>query len=335
MFVLVSLVSSTTAAQVKVSIVYSSGAPSETPLWIAHEQGLFAKQGIDAQLIHHEGLGAISRIGAEIPFGVVGVPVAMLAMARDGKDVRILAPVSDPRAVQHVVARPDIKSPADLRDKRFGVSGMGGAFWIMAIRALEHFGLDPERDRVSIVNIGNLPARPGAGQYERTARALETAAADVVILDAAHSAELQIKGFSLLLDMSKSDIAGIQSALVVDGAYLRDRPDDVARVMVGLMEGIAFSLAPGNKDVVQKTQAAHLKLSDAKAIDSGYRTFLTSVARKPYVSVDEVRKLQRIMSLYEPKVSSLRLPDLIDDRFARKLDQDGEIERIFSKYGVR
>jgi ABC-type nitrate/sulfonate/bicarbonate transport system substrate-binding protein len=38
-------------AQTKVSIIHIVTGLSGVPLWIAHEQGLFAKQGIDAQLL--------------------------------------------------------------------------------------------------------------------------------------------------------------------------------------------------------------------------------------------------------------------------------------------
>ena len=40
------------SAQTKVPISHIVISPIQVPLWIAHEQGLFTKQGIDAQLIH-------------------------------------------------------------------------------------------------------------------------------------------------------------------------------------------------------------------------------------------------------------------------------------------
>jgi hypothetical protein len=38
--------------------------------------------------------------------------------------------------------------------------------------------------------------------------------------------------------------------------------------------------------------------------------------------------MQRIMDLHEPRVLGLRLEDVIDDRFVRKLDDSGILARL-------
>lgn len=66
----------------------------------------------------------------------------------------------------------------------------------------------------------------------------------------------------MLLDMYPANISAAQNALVVAGAYLREQPNVVEKVVAGLVEGIAFSLSPSNKDVVLKTLMAHMKITD-------------------------------------------------------------------------
>jgi len=313
------------SAQTKVSIIHAVVGPGETPLWIAHEQGLFAKQGIDVQVLLQGTPGVARQITGDIPFGMVGIPAIMVAVT-EGRDLRILAPSSTARAANHLVARPDIKTPEDLRGKRFGVFGIGTGFWIQAMLALEHLGLDPTRDRISFVAVGNLP---------RMARALEAGEVDAVILDPARSSQLQGKGFSMLLDMYPANISAAQNALVVAGAYLREQPDVVEKVVTGLVEGIAFSLSPSNKDVVLKTLMAHMKITNPAAAESAYKNFSSRVIRKPYASVEAMQNMQRVMALHDPKVLSLKLADLIEERFVRKLDQSGVIDRLYSTYGVK
>jgi hypothetical protein len=41
------------------------------------------------------------------------------------------------------------------------------------------------------------------------------------------------------------------------------------------------------------------------------------------------------MALHEPKVLDLRVEDLIEDRFVRKLDETGVIDRLYSTDGVK
>ncbi len=313
------------SAQTKVSIIHAVVGPSEAPLWIAHEQGLFAKQEIDAQILLQETAGVARQITGDIQFGVIGIPAVMAAVT-EGKDLKILAPTSSPRAANHLVARPDIKTPEGLRGKRFGVFGIGTGFWIQAVLALEHLGLDPKRDRITFVEVGNLP---------RMARALEAGDIDAAMLDPARSSQLKGRGFSMLLDMYPANISAAQNGLVVTGAYLRERPDVVEKVVAGLLEGIAFSLSAPNKDVVLKTLMAHMKITDAAAAESAYKNFSSRVIRKPYSSVDAMRNMQRVMALHDPKVLNLKLADLIDERFVRKLDESGVIDRLYSTYGVK
>jgi ABC-type nitrate/sulfonate/bicarbonate transport system substrate-binding protein len=313
------------SAQTKVSIIHAVVGPGETPLWIAHEQGLFGKQGIDVQILLQETPGVARRITGDIQFGQIGIPAAMAAVV-EGIDLKILAPVTSARAVNHLVARPEVKTPEDLRGKRFGVFGIGTGFWIQAMLALEHLRLDPTRDRISFVEVGNLP---------RMARALEAGDIDAAILDPGRSSQLQGKGFSMLLDMSTANISGAQNALVVAGAYLRAHPDMVEKVVAGLVEGIAFSLAPANKEIVLKTLMAHMKLTDPASAENAYKTFASRVLRRPYASVEAMQNMQRVMALHNPKVVHLQLADLIEERFVHTLDKSGVIDRLYSTYGVK
>ena len=78
--------------------------------------------------------------------------------------------------------------------------------------------------------------------------------------------------------MYPANISGVQSALVVAGAYLHEHPDVVEKVVAGLVEGIAFSLSPQNEETVQKTLMTRMKVSAPAAVESGYRNFLSRAA---------------------------------------------------------
>lgn len=313
------------SAQTQISIIHAVVGPSEIPLWIAHEQGLFAKHGIDAQILLQETPGVARRITGDIQFGVIGIPATIAAVV-EGRDLKILAPTSSARATTHLVAHPDVKTPNDLRGKRFGVFGIGTGFWIHAMLALEHLGLDPKRDHITFVEVGNLA---------RMARALEAGDIDAAMLDPARSSQLRGKGFSMLLDMYPANISAVQNALIVTSAYLRERPEVVEKVVAAFVEGIAFSLSLTNKRVVLNTLMAHMKITDAAVAESAYQNFSSRVIRKPYASIDAMRNMQRVMALHDPKVLNLKLADLIDERFVRKLDESGVIDRLYTTYGVK
>jgi ABC-type nitrate/sulfonate/bicarbonate transport system substrate-binding protein len=312
------------STQAKVSIVNLIVSSSHLPLWIAHEQGLFARQGIDAQVLLVE-RDPSRRIGDDVPFGVIGIPAAISAVA-EGRDLKILVTLDAARVTGHLVARRDLKTPDALRGKRFGVGRIGTGFWIHSILALDHLGLDPKRDGISFVELGTVP---------RLVQALEDGGIDAVVIDPAQSAQLTGKGFSLLLDMYPANILGVQSALVVASAYARQHPDVVEKVVAGLIDGIGFSLAPQNAETVRKALMSHMKISAPDAAERGYRSFLSRANRKPYASIPAMRNMQRVMALNDPKVLNVQIEALADDRFVRKLDDSGAIDRLYESYQVK
>ena len=324
----VSLNAQLASAQTKVSILHAVIGPKQVPLWVAHEQGLFAKQGIDVQLGLFDGrLPGHRQITGDNPFGALGIPVA-IGGATEGRDFKLLVAFSSAgAATAHLVARSGVKTSDDLRGKRIGTNRIGTGFWLTAILALEHFGLDPNRDRISFAEVG--------GGALRLVQALEAGEIDAAVLDPAQSTQLRAKGFALLLDMSATNIPGVQDALAVAGPFLREHPDVVEKVVAGLMEGIAFSLSPRNKEIVLKTLMARLNISSPAAAESAYQEGLARVNRTPYVSVAAAQRYQRVLGLNDPRVLNVKVEDLLEDRFVRKLDESGAIDRLYSTYGVK
>lgn len=311
------------SAQTKIAIA-SPGALSVTisiPLAIAQEQGLFAKYGLEIRV----NVGVPPLVGKESELGFVGAPAALLQIAQQGTDLKILGAFSTGRISGHLVTRAEIKKPEDLRGKRFGVGAIGAANWISVILALEHFGLDPKRDNISILS---------GGDSFQNAKALEDGTIDAAMLNPAQSSQMKSKGFVVLLDMYPMNIYGGQTVLDTTGVYLQQHPDVVEKVVTALVEAMAFSLAPTNKPTVLKTIMKEFKLTDLAAAERGYEN-LRDLNRKPYPTVERLRSMQKVMALHDPKVLSVKVEDVIDDRFVRKLDQNGVIDRLYGTYGVK
>jgi NitT/TauT family transport system substrate-binding protein len=312
-------------AQVKVSFASLIVNSSYLPLWVAQDQGIFARHGLDSEVRILE--AAHTHIGAENHFGVVGVPAALIVTS-GGQALKVLMPVDLPRVTAQLIARPGIKTPADLRGRRVGIASVGTGAWINTQLALDHFGMDAARDGISFVEVGS-----GAAAL---AQALDDGRVDLVAIDAGQAAQLTAKGHTLLLDFAKTSIIGVQSALVVDGAYLRERPDVVEKVVAAMMEAMAFSLAPANEQVVRNILAARMNLAAAPAaVDAGYRSFLVRANRRGETSRPAIENMQRVMARADPKILQVRAEDLVDDSFIRKLEQAGAIDAGLQRYGVK
>ena len=47
-----------------------------------------------------------------------------------------------------------------------------------------------------------------------------------------------------------------------------------------------------------------------------------------------LRDMQRVMARHDPTVLTVKIEDLVDDRLVRKLEESGEIDRLYSTYRV-
>jgi ABC-type nitrate/sulfonate/bicarbonate transport system substrate-binding protein len=140
---------------VKVRISQSAVSARSTILWSAQELGLFAKHGVDAEVVYLRSSPIqMTALGTgEVQFAASGgSPV--LGAAAAGQDIKIIARPSN-RLSYALVVRPEIKEAKDLRGKRFGITSIGGTVWMAAYLALEHLGLDASRDQIRINAIGN------------------------------------------------------------------------------------------------------------------------------------------------------------------------------------
>jgi hypothetical protein len=116
---------------------------------------------------------------------------------------------------------------------------------------------------------------------------------------------------------------------------VQKRPEIVERILMTLVESLAYSLAPMNKAVVVKTMMRRFQISDSNVAEEGYQDYLTSVERRPYPSLDGLRNIKRLMATQNPKVANVKIEELADNRFIRRLDESGFIDKVGAGYGLR
>jgi ABC-type nitrate/sulfonate/bicarbonate transport system substrate-binding protein len=117
--------------------------------------------------------------------------------------------------------------------------------------------------------------------------------------------------------------------------YLQKRPEVVERILMTVIESLAFSLAPANKAIVMKTMMRRLQINDPAVAEEGYQDYLTSVERKPISSLDGLRNIRRLMAIINPKVAGVKVEELMDNRMVKKLDDSGFIDKVAAAYGIR
>jgi ABC-type nitrate/sulfonate/bicarbonate transport system substrate-binding protein len=248
----------------------------------------------------------------------------VLGAAASGSDLKILAAFTN-RVTYDVVARKGIKTPEDLRGKIFGVQSIGGTVWMGAILALEHFGLDPNRDKISLI---------AAGDQSVLAQALVAGTIDVTVLDGVMSRTLRENGYPVLAELSKVNIPISSVGIVAKGSFIDKNPQTIENLLRALLESEAFIFGPANKATAMAILKKYLRISDQEA-EEGYKDVITGLDRKPHANLAGLKNVQRLMKLRNPNVEKVKVEELVDDRFMKKLDQSGFIDEMYAKYGVK
>jgi len=293
------------------------------PLWIARDLGLFAKYGVDADMIFVRSspliVAAMSSGEIEVAYGA---GPAAIAAAGSGSDMKILSAFTN-RVTYDLMVRPGIKRPEDLRGKKFGVQAIGGTLWMGAILGLEHLGLDPDRDNINILAVGDQTA---------LAQALFSGTIHATVLDGVMSRKLQQSGFPVLADLNKANLPLLGIAIVAREPYIQSNPQIVQGVMMALIEGAAFALSAAQKPTTLKILQKYLKIGEGEA-EEGYKDMAVGFDRKPYASPQGVMNIVRLMKTRNPKVEKVKPGDVIDDRILKRLDQSGFIDEMYARYG--
>jgi len=310
----------------KIAISFAGINPRQTPLWIAQEQNFFAKHGVDADVVFiRTGPIQVAAVSSGATQLAYAGPASILGAASSGTDLRMIASFTN-RLTYTMIARPELKKAEDLRGKRFGVQAIGGSVWMGAVLGLEHVGLDQRRDNINILNIGDQTV---------LAQAMESGTIDVTVLDGVFSRRLKQKGFSVIAELSETKIPYVSNVIVGTRALFQQQPELAENILKALLESLAFILAPPNKAAVVNTIMKRLKIADSSVAEQGYRDLVQISDPKPYVSLDGLRNIQRLIKIQNPIVGNVKVEDLIDNRPLKKLEDSGFIQKTFSAYGMK
>jgi NitT/TauT family transport system substrate-binding protein len=295
------------------------------PLWVARDRGFFAKYGVTAETIVVRGSSILLAAMAtnEIDVGYTG-GTAVIGAVAGGADLKVLSAFTN-RVNYDLMVRPGIKTAEDLRGKKFGIQTIGGTLWMGAILALEYLGLDADRDKITILAVGDQNV---------LAQALEAGTIDATVLDGVQSRRLSALGFPRLVDLNKYNLPILGSGFVMREPNIQKNPQVAENLLKAIIEGAAFSLSPAQKPNTLKILQKYLKVSERDA-EEGYRDLVNGTDKKPYAAPAGVTNVVRLMKRGNPRVEKVRADQLIDDRILRKIDQSGFIDEVMAKYRVK
>ena len=290
-------------------------------VWVAQEQGLFRKYGLDMQFIimPRPPLTIAAMIAGEIDMAVTG-PGTFLNASIGGVDIVGIANFFQ-KLDYTLNGRPELKKPEDLQGKRIAISGTGSTSHIVPLLALQNLGIDPNQAKISFIII------PGTELNRRMA--LESGTADATSLRGAMGELYRNKGYPALFDFKGSNTTMPQTVVSTTRRTAANKPQLVEAYLKAIIEGIAFMVEPANKEVVSRIVASKLRLTNPADAEEAYQSVVGSYERIPYPNLDGMKRLQTVLISINPKLATVRPETVVDNSFINKLESSGFIKGIY------
>jgi ABC-type nitrate/sulfonate/bicarbonate transport system substrate-binding protein len=237
----------------KLRISYSAVNATQAFLWVAQERGIFAKHGLEGELLYINSgtMNIAALVGGSVQVAGGG-PVSIEARLRGIKLTILGNPL--PWLASNLIVHPDIKGIPDLAGKFAGISRFGSSTDQGFRYLFRKNNLNIERD-LKMLQMG--------GDTSRVA-ALKAGTIQYTFLGAAATDNARALGFRVLATAQQMAIPFPWTSVVVDESWLGKNRDLAYRYMKCATEAIV-SLKRNRTDS-ERIIAKYMKITDPKLI---------------------------------------------------------------------
>lgn len=207
------------------------GVPTNTvtwfPLYVAWKKGIFQEQGIEMLPVTMSVRASLGALASRHISYITPLGSSMTAIA-NGLPAKVIM-IFAVRSHHVLVAKREIAAPNALRGHGVAISQPGGTVHRQFLKILEHYKVDPKD--VKMVNLGEMPNR---------ALALKAGTIDAAMLSVPYDLFMEKDGFrpiAYLKDILEFPLLG----LIAHDERIRERPDEVKRVLTAALKGIAYT----------------------------------------------------------------------------------------------
>jgi NitT/TauT family transport system substrate-binding protein len=312
------LCASTALAADRLRIAYSSISGAYIGIWVAHDAGLFAKEGLDDQMILIPSATQLAQVtvAGDVDIASLGGG-PMIAAALSGADLKVIGNNVN-KMIFSIYAKPEVKSIEELRGKRIGVSRFGSSTDVSARYALRKFNLDPQKD-VILLQLGSMSSIFGA---------LRSGAVDGALVSPPTQFLTEKLGFKELVSITDMNFAYPNPAMAVPGDLIRNRPDLLDRFMRAYVRGV--HRARTDREFAIKSLAKYTTVTDPVLLGKTYDFYLNKVVeRAPYINMAGMQNALDDLARSIPAAKTAKPEQFVDLRFLDKLEKSGLLNELY------
>lgn len=294
----------------KIIADYGGTSGFQAPIWAAKEGGFFAKYGLDVDIVMIPGgtqsMQALISGGTQFSQTSAAAPIHSRL---GGSDVVLIA-ASVNKYPFSVVARPQIKTPAELIGKKVGVVRLGGSNESAFRKAFEIWGIDPKS--VVFLQLGEAAARLVA---------LSAGTLDATVLAPPYTLKARELKMSILADLKSLPIYYPQSTIAVREQLLARSPQLAKNFIKAYMEGIHWFRT--NKAGSLKMLRRYMRTDDKQILEETYDYFSSMMSPNLRIHLDGVQEILNQEAQRLPAAARRKPAEFVREQILDELDKEG------------
>jgi NitT/TauT family transport system substrate-binding protein len=301
-----------------IRIVYSSVNPHALLVSLAEKRGLYAKYGLSSVVVYIPGGSTViqAMVSGDIDLGQLTGPPGVTANLR-GADILYVA-MTDDRMGYQLATRPEIRSAADLRGKRFGISRFASSSDFGLRTLLRRLGVEPKD--VTILQIGN--------ESERLA-ALKSGGIDGSIFNAPFGSMAKKFNFNVLADAGALGIPYFNTGMCGSAKLLQKNEGRILNFLRAYVEAIKiFKTEP---EYTLKALAQFSRVNDQELLKEAYEYNKNKIPDIPYPSVSAMQAVVDPLVAAESKLGKIDGKNFVTDRYLKKLEEEGFVQKLMGR----
>lgn len=304
-----------TAKLTPLRLAYSAITVNQAIPWIAYEAGHFRKHGLDVEVVHASSITALQALLANEVAVAQSVTDACVSANLGGADTLFMGAILD-KPLYSFIVNSKIKTPADLKGKKVGVTRFGATPDALARAMLKMWNLDPATD-VTMVQLNEMGF---------LVQGLVNGVIDAAPISIPSNIRAKNLGFTELFDMTKIGKTYITGTVVTRKRFIDGQRDTAKRFMRGFLEGMKTYLEDEEFSIkiIQKWTRA----KNRDEVKEAYALQAKNMLRIPRTSIDGVKTiLEGMEKLPGAKTADPRR--FIDFTILDELEKEGFLKTLY------
>jgi NitT/TauT family transport system substrate-binding protein len=317
-----SLTAKIEAQMTRLNVGYSAVSADQLPAWVAKDAGIFAKYGLDVQLIYFTGgsTAILALVSGDVPITQVSGPGLVSSVLGGSDAVFVAAGITSLNYV--LMGKPGVKTIEQLKGGTLAISRFGSATDSIARFALKRVGLSVGKD-VTLIQVGSGPERLGA---------LQTGRVTAAVINPPSSFIAEKRGMAVLADVAQMGLVFQHTGAATTKKFIRERNDVVRRYVRAHVEAVHKMWT--DKEATIRALGKYMGSGlDREILDRSRENVMheTLYPKKQYPSLEGLKTVIDDLAERDPRAKAVKPEQFVDFSFIRELDQSGFIDSLYKK----